>query len=234
MSSVQAQEGPRATVFEEGGPSTTSAKYESELESWGAFFATFFKGAVSPAFLQQGTFSGRASLLLAFLALLLAWGSTLAITEGYRKGSCNTKYVVLPNEAASSGDPVDVAPPALVELVQQTGVTILARSLIAYSNETTFVQLGASYWAPLAVTCGCDACNLLSCSATVPLSVTYRQCLPYSQAFALAFAFFTNVLVASAVVVMTLAALCEPSRRAVVEGSTALAAAFNVDARPPS
>lgn len=93
--------------------------------------------------------------------------------------SCSRLYGMLPNQWDM--DP----PPALATLESQEGVTIVKTQMIYFQAEESYTQeingVARAFWEPLAVTCGCDTCDLLSCQATVPLTVEYDQCNPLAE-----------------------------------------------------
>ncbi|CAM9943377.1 unnamed protein product [Scytosiphon promiscuus] len=146
------------------------------------------------AYFREG--SGRTTVGFFVAALNLL---ALAYLAWFFSSSCTTQHGVLPSESPSSDvtDPDSYVPPALAELEDQAGVTMLERSLIYYSATDTFERGGTvdgvdttlSYWEPQSFTCGCGAggdCNLASCGGTIPIVVKYEQCPPFEEAFALA------------------------------------------------
>lgn len=121
---------------------------------------------------RKGATSFRLAIVVAIVNLLV-----LIVLVYYFTTSCTTQYGVLPNDFTA----VDV-PPSLAALEDQAGVTITRRTLVHYQANATFTQLGGAYWQPFEVTCGCeDTCTLLSCRATIPITVEYEQCHPWDE-----------------------------------------------------
>ncbi|CAN0005392.1 unnamed protein product [Scytosiphon promiscuus] len=147
---------------------------------------------------------------------------TLGFLVWFFNNSCTTHYGVLPSESPSDDvtDPDSYVPPALAQLQDQAGVTMLESSLIYYSANDTFLRYGTVdgvettlfYWEPHAFTCGCGAggdCNLASCGGTIPVVVKYEQCPQLEEAAALATGLVVWVNVGMTVLAML--ALCSCS-----------------------
>eukprot|EP00903_Cladosiphon_okamuranus_P019988 g18363.t1 len=111
--------------------------------------------------------------------------------------SCSTQHAVLPSDYGPPDDPnpsedLDYVPQALATLGGEAGVTIKERTLIYYSDTTTFTRtmngVEGNFWQPVSYTCGCREpdCTFRSCGGTIPINVTYEQCTPWQEALALA------------------------------------------------
>ena len=121
-----------------------------------------------------GHFRKKVSFVLAIAVIVTNLVALICLVLYFRR-LCTDQYGVLPNEAAS------VTPPALASLESQGGVTIRSRTLVNYMTDSSYTQLGQSYWTPLALTCGSDDSNLASCAATLPIVVEYEQCHPWAE-----------------------------------------------------
>lgn len=121
-----------------------------------------------------GRFRDGVAAVLAIIVILVNL-ATLVVMLYYFRTSCVKEYGVLPNE------PGLAVPPSLANLADQGGVTIISTSLVYYQANATFTQEGLNFWTPFEKTCGCETCNLLSCSATIPIVVEYEQCNPWAE-----------------------------------------------------
>ena len=115
-------------------------------------------------------FPRKAATCLGILAVLANAAGLIFLLHFFRT-SCTLQFGVLPNDWVSIDTPESVA-----RLGESDGVTIISTNLVYYQANKTFDQLGGTYWAPYAVTCGCDTCNLASCTGTTPISVEYEVC----------------------------------------------------------
>lgn len=140
-------------------------------------------------YFREGSARTIAAFLVAALNLV-----ALVYLVWFFNTSCTIQHGVVPSESPPDDvtDPDSYAPPALAELQDQAGVTMLERSLIYYSATETFerdwtvddTDTTLSYWEPQSFTCGCGAggaCNLASCGGTIPIVVKYEQCPPFEE-----------------------------------------------------
>ncbi|CAN0354306.1 unnamed protein product [Ascophyllum nodosum] len=85
--------------------------------------------------------------------------------------------------------------------------------LVNYKANETFVQLDVTYWFPFALTCGCDACNLASCTGTAPILVEYELCNGWAEALALASGLVMYINMVLTLVLVIVLALVPRTRR---------------------
>ena len=117
----------------------------------------------------------RDGVAVALVIIIIVNAATLVGMIYYFRTSCTSEYRVLPNQ------PELPVPPSLANLADQGGVTIISTSLIYFQANATYTQGGLNFWTPFQPTCGCDDCNLASCSATIPIVVEYEQCNPWAE-----------------------------------------------------
>ena len=117
----------------------------------------------------------RDGVAVALVIIIIVNAATLVGMIYYFRTSCTSEYRVLPNQ------PELPVPPSLANLADQGGVTIISTSLIYFQANATSTQGGLNFWTPFQPTCGCDDCNLASCSATIPIVVEYEQCNPWGE-----------------------------------------------------
>ena len=121
-----------------------------------------------------GRFRSGFAPALAIIVILVNVATLVGMLYYFRT-SCVREFGVLPNESELA------VPPSLSNLADQGGVAIISTSLVYYQANKTFTQEGLDFWAPFQRTCGCDNCDLLSCSATIPILVEYEQCNPWAE-----------------------------------------------------
>lgn len=121
-----------------------------------------------------GWFRDGVAVALAIIVILVNLATLVGMLHYFRT-SCAREFGVLPNE------PEMAVPPSLGNLIDQGGVTIISTSLVYYKANETFTQNERNYWTPFERTCGCDTCDLLSCSATIPIVVEYEKCNPWAE-----------------------------------------------------
>ena len=121
-----------------------------------------------------GRFREGLGLVFAISTIITNFAALVYLVYHFRT-SCATEYGVLPNESG------DFVPPALAELENQAGVTMISRSLVYFQANDTYMQGNLTFWTPFQPTCGCAECNLASCAATIPIVVEYDQRNPRAE-----------------------------------------------------
>ena len=147
---------------------------ETEVKKTGGISAS--DAFISASHLEiLNRFPRKAAMCLGILAVLANAAGLIFLFHFFRT-SCTPQFGVLPND----WDAIDT-PESLARLGESDGVTIISTNLVYYQADTTFDQLEGTYWAPFAVSCGCDTCNLASCIGTTPISVEYEVCNSWGE-----------------------------------------------------